>query len=75
MTRSIPLAAALPTLMFAASAAADDGGRPINVAMTGAAERPGPGDPDGTGLRQRPQHALPRRRGARPTRLGARAAS
>ncbi|HYD36686.1 MAG TPA: CHRD domain-containing protein, partial [Allosphingosinicella sp.] len=30
-------------------AAADDGGRPINVAMTGAAERPGPGDPDGTG--------------------------
>lgn len=26
-----------------------EGGRPITVAMTGAAERPGPGDPDGSG--------------------------
>jgi hypothetical protein len=26
-----------------------DGGRPFTVAMTGAAERPGPGDPDGSG--------------------------
>ena len=25
------------------------GGRPLSAAMTGAAERPGPGDPDGTG--------------------------
>jgi hypothetical protein len=33
----------------ALAAAAQDGGRPITVAMTGAAERPGPGDPDGTG--------------------------
>ena len=49
MKRSIPVAAALIALVFGASAAADDGGRPINVAMTGAAERPGPGDPDGTG--------------------------
>jgi hypothetical protein len=49
MKRSIPVAAAVVALLFAASAAADDGGRPINVAMTGAAERPGPGDADGTG--------------------------
>lgn len=28
---------------------ADTGGRPFEVFMTGAAERPGPGDPDGTG--------------------------
>ncbi|HLS44057.1 MAG TPA: CHRD domain-containing protein [Ornithinicoccus sp.] len=26
-----------------------EGGRPITVMMTGAAERPGPGDPDGSG--------------------------
>ena len=48
-TRLILSAAALAALPFAMPAAADDGGRPINVAMTGAAERPGPGDPDGTG--------------------------
>jgi len=29
---------------------ADHGGRPFTVALTGAAERPGPGDPDGSGL-------------------------
>jgi hypothetical protein len=29
--------------------AAAEGGRPITVQMTGAAEAPGPGDPDGTG--------------------------
>jgi hypothetical protein len=34
---------------FAASAGAAEGGRPITVEMTGAAERPGPGDPDGSG--------------------------
>ena len=28
---------------------ADQGGRPIEVAMTGAQEAPGPGDPDGSG--------------------------
>lgn len=27
----------------------DQGGRPLSVALTGAAEVPGPGDPDGTG--------------------------
>lgn len=30
-------------------ASAAEGGRPLTAAMTGAAERPGPGDPDGTG--------------------------
>ena len=30
-------------------ALAQEGGRPITVKMTGAAEAPGPGDPDGTG--------------------------
>jgi CHRD domain len=50
MKRSIPVIAAVAALLFPASAAsADDGGRPITVQMTGAAERPGPGDPDGTG--------------------------
>ncbi|HYE27942.1 MAG TPA: CHRD domain-containing protein [Allosphingosinicella sp.] len=50
MKRSIPVAAAFAALLVAAAAAsADDGGRPISVTMTGAAERPGPGDPDGTG--------------------------
>ena len=33
----------------AATAAVQEGGRPYTVSMTGAAEKPGPGDPDGTG--------------------------
>ena len=37
------------TAFAAAGAAAQEGGRPFTVQMTGAAERPGPGDPDGTG--------------------------
>ena len=41
--------AALAAAGLAGAAAADEGGRPYTVAMTGAAERPGPGDPDGTG--------------------------
>ena len=50
MKRSILIAvAAVAFLLPTSAASADDGGRPINVAMTGAAERPGPGDPDGTG--------------------------
>jgi hypothetical protein len=48
MKRFIPLAAAAAAL-FPAAALADNGGRPINVAMTGEAEEPGPGDPDGSG--------------------------
>jgi hypothetical protein len=34
---------------FAGLAFAQEGGRPINVTMTGAAEKPNAGDPDGTG--------------------------
>lgn len=50
MKRSILIAlAAVAVLLPTSAASADDGGRPITVAMTGAAERPGPGDPDGTG--------------------------
>jgi CHRD domain len=55
MKRSVPLAIAAAAMLFPVSAAsAQDGGRPINVSMTGAAERPPPpegpgGDPDGTG--------------------------
>ena len=50
MKRSIAVTLAAVALLFPVSAAsAEDGGRPITVQMTGAAERPGPGDPDGTG--------------------------
>jgi hypothetical protein len=34
---------------FAAAQWADDGGRPLSTALTGAEEVPGPGDPDGSG--------------------------
>jgi hypothetical protein len=46
---TLPLAALAAAAMSTAGAAAQEGGRPYNVAMTGAAERPGPGDPDGAG--------------------------
>jgi hypothetical protein len=48
----VAAAAASTAMMFAAAAfaAAEQGGRPITVQMTGAAEAPGPGDPDGTGV-------------------------
>jgi CHRD domain len=36
-------------LALAGVAAADDGGRPFSTALTGAAEAPGPGDPNATG--------------------------
>jgi hypothetical protein len=49
MKRSATLAVAAALLLPASAASADDGGRPIDVAMTGPAERPGPGDADGTG--------------------------
>lgn len=39
----------LASLAVALPANAANGGRPLTVQMTGAAERPGPGDPDGTG--------------------------
>jgi hypothetical protein len=35
--------------LVAGAAAAQEGGRPYNIALTGAAEVPGPGDPDGGG--------------------------
>src|SRR5215211_4437604 len=37
------------TFAIAFSALADNGGRPFTTTLTGAAERPGPGDPDGSG--------------------------
>jgi hypothetical protein len=43
------LAAVAAALMLATVAGADDGGRPFTTALTGAAEVPGPGDPDATG--------------------------
>ena len=46
---TLPLAAFAAVTALTASAAAQEGGRPYTVAMTGAAERPGPGDPDGSG--------------------------
>ena len=46
---ALPIAALAAATALTASAAAQQGGRPYNVAMTGAAERPGPGDPDGSG--------------------------
>lgn len=50
---AIPVLAAavvgLTAFGVALPATADDGGRPLTVEMTGAAERPGPGDPDGSG--------------------------
>jgi CHRD domain len=49
----VPLVSAaalgLTTFAFAASAGAAEGGRPIAVELTGEAERPTAGDPDGTG--------------------------
>jgi CHRD domain len=37
------------TFALAGIALADDGGKPFTIALTGAAEVPGPGDPDATG--------------------------
>ena len=41
--------AAVAALAFTAGASAQQGGRPFTVQMTGAAERPNAGDPDGSG--------------------------
>ena len=52
MTTAIIVSAAVGLAAAAAFAAAggpEGSGRPITVQMTGAAERPGPGDPDGSG--------------------------
>lgn len=45
---ALPLAA-IAALAAGGGAIAREGGRPFTVAMTGAAERPGPGDPDASG--------------------------
>ena len=42
-------AAAASGLALSGAAAQENSGRPYDVTMTGAAERPGPGDTDGTG--------------------------
>lgn len=39
----------LSALALSVVAVADDGGRPLATMLTGAAEVPGPGDPDGSG--------------------------
>ena len=45
----LPLISLAGIAIAGSAYAQPEGGRPITVAMTGAAERPGPGDPDGTG--------------------------
>ena len=42
-------ATALATAALVAPVGAADGGRPLSAVLTGAAEAPGPGDPDGSG--------------------------
>ena len=41
-------------LAITAVATAKNGGRPLSTTLTGAAEAPGPGDPDATGEDQHP---------------------
>ncbi len=48
-TSLLAAATAAATLAAPASASASEGGRRFTVQLTGAAERPGPGDPDGAG--------------------------
>lgn len=49
MTSKITLAAALLSALCAMPAVAQEGGRPLTATLSGAAEKPGPGDPDGSG--------------------------
>jgi hypothetical protein len=49
MRRLIAMLAGAALLALPSTAFAADGGRPFVVPMTGAAEVPGPGDPDGSG--------------------------
>jgi hypothetical protein len=48
-TRLFVLAALVGALIAVGVASADDGGRPFTTTLTGAAEIPGPGDPDASG--------------------------
>ena len=43
------IALAAAGLAFAGAAGAQEGGRPLSAHLTGAAEKPNPGDPDGAG--------------------------
>jgi hypothetical protein len=47
--RAVIAAGLVAALAVAGVAAADDGGRPFSTVLTGAAEAPGPGDPNATG--------------------------
>lgn len=47
-TAAVLLGLVTPAAVIAHAAAAD-GGRPLSIPLTGAAEAPGPGDPDGSG--------------------------
>ncbi len=49
MVRSSGMAVMAAGLAVGAAAAADVGGRPFHATLTGAAERPNPGDADGAG--------------------------
>jgi hypothetical protein len=49
MTKASTYLAVLALLGGAAPAFADEGGRPLSAHLTGAAEKPTPGDPDGMG--------------------------
>lgn len=49
MRRLISILAGIALLAIPSGVLADDGGRPFVVPLTGAAEAPGPGDPDGSG--------------------------
>jgi hypothetical protein len=49
MTMRYILATVAIAAGMAAAAGAQEGGRPFTTSLTGAAEKPGPGDPDGAG--------------------------
>lgn len=49
MTIKFVAALAVSASLLATAAVAQTGGRPLQASLTGAAEVPGPGDPDGTG--------------------------
>lgn len=48
-TLTVLILAALLAVVAPSAAVAGDGGRPLGADLTGAAEVPGPGDPDGAG--------------------------
>ena len=50
MFRSLTVSLAASMALIATSAIAADGGRKLQTRLTGAAEAPNPGDPDGSGM-------------------------